>query len=161
MIELIRQWILGMTGAAVFCAVATELTPKGPVKGVLRTVCGVVMAAALIAPLLDFDFPAYSLNLARYRDGAASVTEDGKEISDALNRRVIEETLGAYILDKAQTLGAEVTEARVSVRWSTEGVWVPASAEIYGSYSEALAGAIEAELGVPREAQTWSEHEES
>lgn len=155
MMELIRSWLLGLTGAAVFCAIATELTPKGPVKGVVRMVCGVVMAAALVAPLYAFDFPAYALNMARYRAEAATITAEGREISDTLDRRVIEETLEAYILDKAQTLGAEVSAARVTVRWSGEGVWYPEAAEIAGNWNGALAGAIEAELGIPKEAQTW------
>ena len=155
MIEFIRRWILGLTGAAVFCAVATELTPKGPVKGVTRFVCGVVMAAALLGPLIRFDFPAYSLHLARYRAGAAQIVRGGKEISDALDRRVIEETLEAYILDKAQTLSAGIAGVRVTVRWSGEGVWYPEAAELDGSYNGALSDAIEAELGIPRAAQTW------
>lgn len=156
MMEFIRNWILGLAGAAVFCAVATELTPKGPVKAVLRCVCGVVMAGALLSPLLDFDFPAYSLNLARYRASAAEVEAEAAEISGALNRRVIEEALEAYILDKAQTLGTPLADADVTARWSTEGVWAPVAAELNGRENETLSGWIEAELGIPREAQTWN-----
>ena len=104
MIELIRNWVLALTGAAAFCAVATELTPKGPVKSVVRTVCEVVMAAALLSPLMEFDFPAYALNLARYRDGAAALTASGRETGAELNRRVIEQRLSAYILDKARRI---------------------------------------------------------
>ena len=160
MIELIRTWVLALTGAAAFCAVATELTPKGPVKSVVRTVCAVVMAAALLSPLLEFDFPAYALNLARYRDGAAALTESGRETGAELNRRVIEERLAAYILDKARSLGADVTEARVTLKWDTDGLWYPTAAEIAGNYHRALSDCIAAELGVPSEAQTWRNDEE-
>ena len=160
MIELIRTWVLALTGAAAFCAVATELTPKGPVKSVMRTVCAVVMAAALLSPLLEFDFPAYALNLARYRDGAAALTEAGKALGGELNRRVIEERLAAYILDKALSLGVSVTEARVTLKWDAGGVWYPTAAEIVGNYSGALSDCIAADLGVPAEAQTWRNDEE-
>ena len=156
MIEFIRSWILGLTGAATVCAVATLLTPRGPVKGVTRTLCGVVMAAALLKPLIGFDFPAYSLNLSEYRARGAALTGQAEEISDALNRRSIEAELEAYILDKAQTLGAAVSGAEVTVAWSTEGYWYPVAAEIEGSYDAALSALIEGELGVSREAQTWN-----
>ena len=160
MIELIRTWALALTGAAAFCAIATELTPKGPVKSVMRTVCAVVMAAALLSPLLEFDFPAYALNLARYRDSAAVLTESGKEIGGELNRRVIEQRLAAYILDKARSHGAAVTEARVTLKWDADGLWYPTAAEIVGDYSGTLSDCIAAELGIPAEAQTWRSDEE-
>ena len=160
MIELIRTWVLALTGAAAFCAVATELTPKGPVKSVVRTVCAVVMAAALLSPLLEFDFPAYALNMARYRDGAAALAASGTETGRELNRRVIEERLAAYILDKARSLGVSVTEARVTLKWDADGLWYPTAAEIVGDYSAKLSECIAAELGVPAEAQTWRNDEE-
>ena len=160
MIELIRTWVLALTGTAAFCAVATELTPKGPVKSVVRTVCAVSLAAALLSPLLEFDFPTYALSMARYRDDAAALTASGKEIGGELNRRVIEERLAAYILDKARSLGVSVTEARVTLKWDADGVWYPTAAEIVGDYSAGLSDCIAAELGVPAEAQTWRNDEE-
>lgn len=72
-----------------------------------------------------------------------------------MNRPVIEAEYAAYILDKAAALGAAVTGASVSVRWTTEGVWVPAAAEVRGLYSAPLAAAIEAELGIAREEIRW------
>lgn len=156
MIELIRSWILGLTGAAVVCAVATLLTPRGAVKGVTRMLCGVVMAAALLSPLLAFDFPAYSLNLSEYRARGDALIGRAEEISAAVSRRSIEAELEAYILDKAQTLGAALTAASVTVEWSTEGYWYPVAAELGGGYHAALSSLIEGELGIPREAQAWN-----
>ena len=138
------------------CAVATLLTPRGAVKGVTQTVCGVVMAAALLSPLIGFDFPAYSLNLSEYRARGDALIGRAEEISDAVNRRSIEAELEAYILDKAQTLGAAVGAAKVTVEWSTEGYWYPVAAELEGTYNAALSACIEGELGVAREAQTWN-----
>ena len=155
MIELLRTWLLGMIGAALFCAVASELTPKGAVKRVQSVLCGVVMASALLLPLLRMDLSDYALNLAQSREAAAEVTQSAGEISGRLNRRSIEAQLEAYILDKAQTLGAAVNGVSVSARWSTEGVWVPVAVTVDGTYSAALADVIEAELGVPQAAQSW------
>ncbi|MGN1002104.1 MAG: hypothetical protein ACI4PC_04980 [Oscillospiraceae bacterium] len=161
MISLIRSWILGLAGAALFCALATELTPKGMVKNVLTPLCGVVMALALVAPLLDFDFASYSLNLAKYRENAAALTASAEEISDSLSRTIIEENCETYILDKARSLGLTVSGADVTVRWSGDGYWYPVSAEIAGAYSGELSRLLEAELGIGGENQIWSGNEEA
>ena len=57
-------------------------------------------------------------------------------------------------------MGVPLTGVHVAMRWSTEGVWLPETAELTGPYSAALARVIEAELGIPQAAQNWREHEE-
>jgi hypothetical protein len=160
-VEALRTWILGLAGAAVFCAVCTELTPQGSVKSVQKMLCGVVMTLALVSPLLKLDMGKYSLNLARYRQAAEEIGASAEEISDSLSRTFIAEKCAAYILDKARLSGAEVTDAVVSVRWSGEGVWYPVSAEIYGIYNRTLSEKIEEELGISEENQRWIEDENS
>lgn len=160
MIAFLKTWIMGLIGAALFCALATELTPKGGAKSVLKALCGIVMACALLLPLLRQDYSAYALNLAKYRESARSVTQSAQENANDLNRRVIEEKLEAYIMDKAQTLGANVTNAEVSLRWSTDGVWYPVAVTVTGEYSDALADRIEGELGIGKREQVWRQDEE-
>ena len=155
--EILRTWIMGLAGAALLCAVCTELTPQGSVKTVQRAICGVVMSLALISPLLRLDLDGYSLHLARYRKEAEEIAGQGKEISDSLSRTYIQEQCRAYILDKARLSGVPVTSASVELRWSGEGVWYPVAAEIEGTYDRALAEKIEEELGISRENQHWTD----
>jgi hypothetical protein len=154
---LLRQWVLGVAGAAVFCAMAQELTPKGRVKSVQRLLCGIVMALALVRPLLELDFESYSISLAEYRRDTAELSTRAEEISDSLSRTLIQEKCAAYILDKAAQLGLKVTSAEVELHWSGEGVWYPTAAEISGEYDERLSRLIETELGISRDRQKWSE----
>lgn len=153
--EQIREWLLGLTGAAVICAVATELCPRGPVRSVIKLLCALVMGAALLSPLISFDFSAWSLSLAEYREAAAALTERAEEVSAAESRQVIERRLRTYILDKAQSLGTPLTDARAEARWSTRGVWYPVSAELWGPWNAGLSAWLEAELGIPAQAQIW------
>lgn len=159
MLELIRHWVLGLAGAALCCAVLTEITPAGSVKKVVKALCGVIMALALIDPLLTTDAQKYSLNLSKYRQSAENVSRQGKEISDRLNRTIIEEECRTYILDKAMSMGAELEDAAVTLKWSSEGLWYPVGCTLKGEYSDALAAAIEAELGIPGNAQEWVSNE--
>ena len=156
MADWIRSWVLSMTGAALICAAALRLTPEGRVKGVLRTLCAVTMAAALFSPLLRADLlPDYAPALARWRAAADALRSEGAEKGRELDRGLIEERMEAYILDKARAVGADVTGVQVHLRWSTEGVWVPEGASLAGAYHAALSDVLEAELGIPRRAQTW------
>ena len=155
MIAWLRAWVLGMTGAALFCAIATALTPRGAVKELVKVVCGVVMAAALAAPLFSLPLPDYALSIARWRSEGAAIAAEGESLGGEMSRPVLEAEYGADRLDKAAALGAAVNGASVSVRWTTEGVWVPVAAEVCGLYSAPLAAAIEAELGIAREEIRW------
>ena len=155
MIAAVKSWLLGLVGAAVFCALASELTPAGPVKRVQKIVCALVLAAALLLPLLRLDPEDYALNAAQYRSNAALVTGDAQEAARRMERTYIEDELEAYILDKAARLGAEVGAVRVTLRWSTEGCWYPVAAELDAPYHARLSEAIAGELGIPREKQTW------
>jgi len=159
MLELIRSWIMGIAGAAVICAIASEITPSGAVKNVQKIICGIVMAIALIYPLLNFDFSAYSINVAKYRDEASEITQQGEEISNRYQRSIIEESSAAYILDKAESLSLDIAGATVSAAWSTDGVWYLESATIYGGYNAALSSYIESELGIEGGKQYWRDNE--
>ena len=155
MIAFFRSWLLGLIGAALVCAITSELTPKGGAKRVENMLCGIVMISALLLPLFRMDFSDYAMELAKSREAAAAVTQSADEISARLNRRSIEAELEAYILDKAQTLGAQVQQVSVTVRWSTEGVWIPTTVAIDGTYHAALARTIEGELGIAAADQSW------
>ena len=156
MAEWIRNWVLSMTGAALVCAAALRLTPEGRVKGVLRSLCALTMAAALLSPLLRGGvLPDYAQELARYRAAAEALRGEGEALGQELDRGIIEQRMEAYILDKARFLGTALSGARVHLRWSTEGVWLPESAELTGTYSETLSRWLEAEFGIPRKAQSW------
>lgn len=160
MTDFLRNWILSLAGTALVCAAALRLTPEGRVKSVLRLLCGVCLTAALLSPLLNAALDSYPLELARYRAQGAAAAAAGSEARRDLDRAIIERETEAYILDKARALGLPLRAADVALRWSTEGVWLPESVTLTGPYSEALARAVEAELGIPRRAQHWRTDEE-
>lgn len=155
MTEFLGDWVSGVTATAIICALAMLLTPRVQAKQVLGILCGVMMMVAMFRPLVDFDLGDYGLNLSKYRSGAETLTADAEELRKSLDRNIIEEKLEAYILDKAQSMGSRLDTVQVTLQWSTEGLWYPSAAELEGEYHEALARLIEAELGIPMQAQTW------
>ena len=159
MTELFKSWILGLAGAAVFCALCSAVTPEGRAKRVQKLMCGVVMTLALISPLTGLDMSGYSLNLAQCRRRAGEIGASAQEISDSLSRTFIEERCAAYILDKARLLGVELKAVKVTTQWSGEGVWYPVEVEIEAEYDRRLSEKIEEELGIPVQSQRWSINE--
>ncbi len=159
MLDLLRSWILGLAGAAVICAVITELCPAGSTKKVLKLLCGLVMTMALISPLINGQLPDMSLNMAKYRTRANEISVSAKESADSYSREIIEEECRAYILDKAHSLGVDVKDASVILRWSNGGFWYPDKCTIEAEYNTALAESIECELGLGMESQKWGTDE--
>lgn len=159
MTQVLRDWILGLAGAAVFCALCSAVTPEGGVRRVQKLLCGVVMALALISPLEELDMGGYSLELARCRQQAEEIAASAQEISDSLSRTFIEQRCAAYILDKARLSGFEPGEVRVRAQWSSEGVWYPVEAQIEAEYDQRLSEKIEEELGIPAHSQHWGINE--
>lgn len=157
--SVLTEWLRALVGAAVFCALALALCPEGRPKRVLRAACGVVMAAALLSPVVELDMQALPEAIARYGEAARTVADGAEEEADRLNRTIIERECAAYILDKADALGLSASEASVTARWSEEGFWYPWECRV--SCAEggraALSRAIEAELGIPPERQSWEE----
>lgn len=155
MTEMLRTWVLGMAGSAIFCALCGELTAGGRVKTVSKFLCGMVLTLALISPLTGGSFDGYALNMAKYRSRAEEISAEAAECSDSLSRTFIAGKCEAYIWDKAVSLGAEISGCSVSLRWNGEGFWYPAGVKIQGEYNEQLAEKIEEELGISRAGQEW------
>ena len=159
MSELLREWILTVTGAAMLSAFALAVSPEGRCRSVTRLVCGVVMAIALLSPVGKFDFTAYSMSLAAYRDMAAEAAKNAEESENRLSRSIIEEETAAYIWDKAQAAGLAPEEVTVTVKWGDTSCWYPYEVrlrvEAQPGARERLTEILESELGIPRQRQYW------
>jgi len=157
------EWVRAIAGAALICAAATALTPKGKVKNILKFVCGIVIICAIINPLLNKNFSFLSMDMSQYSQEADEILKNAEESKSNLSRTIIEDKLEAYILDKAKSLNAEIQSVSVSVKWGDEGCWYPdevyLSADIPQREMSLISNAIEAELGIPKERQYWSGYE--
>ena len=117
-----------------------------------------ILLLVLLRPVLGADLEHLELDFDHYQ---AAVEERQEELADTQTEAmasIIAEQTEAYILDKAGELGLEVT-VRVETRTEGNGIPVPWSAELTGSWSQALASALETELGIPAERQVWHERE--
>lgn len=163
MTEFAGNWIKAIACAAIICAAASALTPKGKVKSVQKLICGIVLIMAIISPLLNKDMPELSLDMSKYREEADKIVQNSESKENRLSRTIIENELNAYILDKAKSLGVTLQSVKISMRWSDQECWYPYEVTLSGKIAQRekdlVAGAIEAELGIPKLRQHWSEDE--
>lgn len=164
MTEALQSWLHAVIYTGLICGIALVIAPHGRVKKALTILCGVAMCVAFISPLGGIDFESYSEAMAGFKIEAESFAADGESYSKNLNRTIIEDECEAYILDKAESLGAQLDEMEVLAVWSDEGYWYPAEVQIKGNFSQAqrerVSSYIEAELGISADKQQWSESNE-
>ena len=155
-----NAWVLKLTGTAIVSACAIALCPEGRAKRAVQLACGIASVIALVSIAADFDFTEYSSILARYRERAEEVSQGAAFDAKTMTRFSIEEECAAYILDKAEERGLTGLTVSVTAAWDSEGYWYPVRCSVAGDITEGdragLARVIEADLGIPLSAQTWS-----
>ncbi len=159
-----RAFIQLLCALSILCGLAQSFCPEGSGKRALSFVCAVVLLAGFLKGLSSLNWEEYALQTGKLRMRQEEFLERNESIVRSLDRTVIEKEYGAYIMDMAAKSGLELENARVCAQWSLDGLWLPWSAELSGELSagqrELLCARIEADLGIPRERQEWSVHED-
>ena len=153
--DALRQYVISVVAGAMICGIAMSLFSKGALRQILKMLCGLILSLCVLRPMMkgeiwdSFRFEDF------LSDEAAQTAAMGEEYSDRAIREIIKSETEAYILDKAQSLGAKVS-AEVSL--SLDGV--PVAVRIGGSLSpyikRELSDYISRDLGISKENQVWT-----
>ncbi|MBO5322663.1 MAG: hypothetical protein J6A88_00990 [Oscillospiraceae bacterium] len=151
------KYLLSVVTAALLCGIATSLLGnKGALGAAVKLIAGIYMTLSIVAPWGQ-------LRLGELADLKDQILSEGDRLTlsgqnaarEAMAESIIASTR-AYILDKAETLGVELT---VEVMLDDSQIPVPAGVRIRGNISpynrEKLSSIIERDLGIPTEAQIW------
>lgn len=157
MLDLIRQWLLGITCAALVASLAESLTPPGIIRNIGRLTGGLVLLIAMLHPLLSLDQDALTRALTEYKLELSEYDDELEEENRSLMKGIIEERSDAYIQDKAESMGIP---CQISVEVGEEGDWpVPESVTVFGTLTDEqraeLTQAIEADFAIPAERQYY------
>lgn len=155
---MLKQWITGITCAAIIAAAAQALAPSGRVKKAGRLAVGLLLLLAVLKPLGGLDYDALAGALAQYRPDSATCEAALEEKNQAVLKTVIEEKTGAYISDKAEALGMNCA-AEVTYYYGPDGEVRPEAVVVRGEFTEnqqaQLSRALEGELGIPAAQQSF------
>lgn len=153
--SFLKEWLLGITAAALAVALAQALTPEGTVKKLLRLIGGLVLLLAVMRPLKSLAPEA----LPRPGDLAPSA-ETAETAGEEVMKTLIAQKVGAYIVDKGSALGCPCT-AQVTVAEDESGWTIPWSVQVRGQWTakekKELSQLIARELDIPVERQTFLE----
>lgn len=153
-----REALRTLCVLAVFCGAALRLAPEGGAKRVLQVLVSALLLSELLSGVLAL--PAdFAPDLARAQELERGLLQSAGETKERMNRLVIEEELRSYIQNKAAGLGVSLSAIELSLRWETEGLWLPEAVTLSGRGEEAavsrLLGELGAELGISRDNLEW------
>ena len=145
----------GIIYTGVFCAVCMMASPGGRVRDALRIACACAMCIAVLSAVKQIDLDKYAEAVSAYNAEAEEYASLGEEYSKNENKSVIESAAEAYISDKAELMGVDVSAVEVTAEWSDEGYWYPYKAVITSDAPEdklkALEDTIKEDLGIEQQ----------
>lgn len=153
-----KSWLLGIVLTSLAGGLARQLAPQGREQGMVRLVCGLLLALAILRPLAGREWERLEMDLSDLSGQSSELAEAYRKNQQESLSAIIEEKTETYIWDKANQLGLACT-VEVAAVTGGEGIPLPDSVVIQGPYSETLAGIIEEEVGIPAEKQIWLEEE--
>lgn len=157
--ESVREYLLGVTCASVFCGILCMLVDEKHSAGSLvKLLCGIFLSLTLLMPVAGNSIPELDLRQWEFTQEGKIAAEAGVEYARQAKMQLIKERTEAYIVDKARLYGLDLT---VEVVVSGEETPAPEAAVIGGGASPyartQLQQMMETELGIPKENQRWME----
>ena len=155
-----KEGIRSLCVLAVFCGTALHLAPEGGAKRILQVLVTALLLSELLGSLLALPGD-FALNTAMLHEREQSLLGSAEETRERMNRLVIEEELRTYIQNKAAAAGLSLSRIELSLRWETEGIWLPDAAVLTGQGEaddiSGFLGQLSAELGIDRGKLEWRE----
>ena len=152
-----RAYLFSLTAAALLAAIVPALVPEGSGRRCVQFGCGLLLAVTAIAPVAGLDFEAVAKQIAELRLETEAARTGVEMQNRELQARIISQQTAAYILDKADALGAAL-EVEVGTRDDGSGPY-PYEATLRGVCSAAnrntLSRYIEQTLAIPEARQVW------
>ena len=159
---MFNQYILRLTAAAIFAAVAIHLIPKGPIREFGSFMGMLLVTLAVISPIAKLK-PQRVEDVFRSMETQISHTQSTVERSNReLLSELIKERCETYILDKAAAMELELS---VEVTLDASDTYpIPDSVLLTGAYSEEahskLSSFIEEKLGIASADQEWIKYDQ-
>lgn len=152
----IKEYIYAIVCASVICGIFIGFSPnKGVTSIYITQLVGIVMVTVLICPLRSIDIQKIPELLTDYKQDAQMAADIGQRSANSKQREIISQQICAYILDKATSLGLDIT-VEISL---DEEMGCPWEVRLEGSVSpyakQRLGNIIAQELAVPEERLIW------
>jgi len=149
-------YILSVTMTALLCTMVCELGKHCNSLPVIRLVCSALLMLVVLRPLAAFRGIDFTLDSVMDQFQGTDAVAQGKNTARNALAEIIKQETEAYILDKANTLGAEL---QVEVQVADGETPYPVSVVIAGPVSPYVRLRLEElileELNIAKEQQNW------
>lgn len=154
----IREYLLQIVSTAMLCGLVTGLVgKKGALGATLKLLTGIFMIFTVVSPFATIRVQNFSDFLDELSANSEDIVANGEAMAGDALAAIIKSETEAYILDKAEFYGAELS---VEVSVTCSDYPVPCAVNINGNISpygrRQLQKLITDELGIELEDQTWT-----
>ena len=156
--DAVRAYLLRVTVAALVCGIVSGFAAKRmTLAPMVKFLCSLLMVLVLLTPMasIRLDSLGSFWDEISYQGDAAAFS--GHAAAQEACGDIIKEKVTAYILDKAESYGSELS---VEVILDDSVPPVPCALRLSGSISpygkSAMTNTIEKELGIKAEDQIWT-----
>ena len=148
-------YVLSIISASVIAAIVSSFFDgKSGTAGLIKLVSGLFLTFVIISPLTKLDFSRVNDYLDEFILEGVEAASVGENLAREAEGDIITDRVQAYILDKANSLGAELD---VEVVLDQDNI--PVSVTLIGNispYAKAqMAAIIVNDLGISKEQQLW------
>lgn len=154
-----NNFILQISVLSIVCGFITSFVPDGGTKHITQMLSTAILLCAVLQPLGRFNLESTDFWSTKINELESDFAEKNEVVCDSLNKIGIEEQCREYILDKARLKSLIDIDVSIELKESDEGVYVPWSVELYGSFSDRhkreMSELILRDLGIPEERQMW------
>ncbi len=158
MMDILRNWLIGIVAAAMLVSVLDALLPKGGSGKIAKLAGGLVLLLAVVQPLLQIQGETISDGWEDYKEELSQYSNDLEIAEENLMEGLIAQQSATYIQDKAMTMGITCT-AEVETSPDEDGNPLPYAIVITGALTqgeqEQLTQIIATDLAIPAQRQTY------
>ncbi len=153
----IGEYVLRIVAAALLCCLCQAFFDGKKANGVvIRMITGLLLAIAVLSPVVELRIEDFTEYLGSIRENTASVVAEGELIGQSELKSIITQRSEAYILEKAKSLNLDL---EVEIKLSEDQSPRPESVRIRGAVSpyakSVLRTYITDTLGIPEDKQQW------
>ena len=154
----LRAYIFSVAAAALLCSIVRTMTAGKAVSWAAELVIGLVMCLAVLGSALNLELPDISYFTDGFMEDGEAAAAYGSQIAVQSQNAVIKQQLEAYILEEAEMLSANI-QVEVTVNDAGIPTGVTCVGIIPAGTRASLSRMITEELGIPEEAQVWTQKE--
>lgn len=152
----ISSYILRVIAACLICGIVNSISMNGFLQKRVKVLCSIFLSIVILTPLLHLNFPDMDTITDDFRENALQAAEEGDRLRKESEREIIIRESEAYILNKANALGIQVS---IEITLSADDPPLLDTITFTGDISTAeqimLSLAAERDLGIPKERQKW------